>query len=170
MNNIFFYNNSFNVKLILTNILLNNISYSIYAILFLVFLLYLASKKTSPVKHNLNKIDKLTGVEFENYMGEYFKKIGLNNVEVTKASGDFGVDIIFYKKNKKYVCQTKRYNKPVGIKAIQEVVSGRIFYKANCAVAITNSFYTNAAIQLAKECNVILIDRNNFKNGNINIR
>jgi restriction system protein len=47
--------------------------------------------------------------------------------------------------------------------AIQEVVAAKAFYKANTAIVITNNFFTQSAINLAKVNHVILIDRDYMK-------
>lgn len=105
----------------------------------------------------------MNGHDFEYYCNNRILKVhGFSFSKVTKGSGDFGVDIIANKDGKKHVFQIKRYKSRVGVAAIQEIVSGRVYYKAECAYVITNSFFTKQAIEMAKKCNVILIDRNNF--------
>jgi restriction system protein len=49
----------------------------------------------------------------------------------TKASGDFGADLILRANDKVIVVQAKRYSKKVGVKAVQEVYASLTLYKAN---------------------------------------
>ena len=124
----------------------NQLLYVIGAIIILALLLYLSSFKNKVAPHNLKVIDKMNGLDFEHYVGAILVKLGYYNVVVTKGSGDFGVDITCYNRSKKYVFQVKRYSNTVGVAAIQQIVAGREFYKAQKAVAITNSYFTKAAI------------------------
>ncbi len=60
---------------------------------------------------------------------------------------------------KKIVVQAKRYKKKVGLKAVQEVVSAKNYYKADECWVITNNYFTAPAVKLAQSNNVSLIDR-----------
>lgn len=60
------------------------------------------------IESYLEAIDTMPGIKFEIFMGEILEKIGYK-VEVTKASGDNGADIIAKDKFKKYAIQCKRY-------------------------------------------------------------
>lgn len=69
-----------------------------------------------------------------------------------------GADVIAYKDNIKYVIQVKFYNNPVGNKAVQEVVGAIGMYKANKGIVVTNSTFTDSAIELASANNIELIN------------
>jgi restriction system protein len=109
-------------------------------------------------KSGIHEIDKMDGIQFEYYLKELFKSQGYI-VEVTKSTGDFGADLILKNADKKIVVQAKRYSKNVGIKAVQEVVAAKDFYKATDAWVVSNSEFTKASIELAEKTNVLLIDR-----------
>ncbi|MCL6573586.1 MAG: restriction endonuclease, partial [Bacillus sp. (in: Bacteria)] len=79
--------------------------------------------------------------------------------EVTKASGDYGADLLLTKGAKKVVVQAKRYSKDVGIKAVQEVIGAKSYYTAQDAWVVSNSYFTKAAKALAQKSNVLLVDR-----------
>ena len=114
--------------------------------------------------HNIDKhdIDNMSGQNFENYCANLLIAYGFKNIEVTKGSGDQGVDIIGYYNGYKYAIQCKRYSKKLGNSPVQEVVAGKNFYNCQNAMVITNNYFTDAAIQLAKANNVELWDRNNL--------
>jgi len=103
-------------------------------------------------------LKSLRGVEFENCLYDCFKTLGYF-VEKTPSSGDYGVDLVLKYGDKKIAVQIKGTADPVGIKAIQEVYSGKDFYDCGEAWVITNSYFTNSAIKLAKKLNVGLINR-----------
>jgi restriction system protein len=110
-------------------------------------------------KSGIADIDKMSGRQFEHYLGHLFKGHGYA-VIVTKASGDYGADLVISKDGKKIVVQAKRYSKNVGIKAVQEAQASMAHYGASESWVISNSDYTVAAYSLAKSNNVRLITRN----------
>ncbi len=106
----------------------------------------------------MTQIDTLSGVEFENFLCELFKKLGYD-VKTTKASHDYGADLLAIKNGKKSIVQAKCYSKIVGIKAIQEIVGAKQHYGADEAIVATNNFFSKDAEVLAIENGVKLIDR-----------
>lgn len=111
----------------------------------------------------LSRIDKMEGVEFEEYLKIRFKKLGYK-VEITPASGDYGADLFCFNKKETMVVQAKRYDANVGTKAVQEVVGAREYYEADFCVVVTNSYFTVNALNLAEANNVTLIDRDDLLN------
>lgn len=97
------------------------------------------------------------GMEYEYRVARYLKRKGFKNVTVTKASRDYGVDIIARKRRRRYAIQCKYYSRPVGVSAVQEAFTGMAHYGCNAAMVVTNSTFTQAAETLAKENNVVLI-------------
>lgn len=103
-------------------------------------------------------IDKMDGIQFEHYLSAIFKSQGYN-VKVTKATGDYGADLVLTKESEKIVVQAKRYSKNVGISAIQEITASKSYYNATRAWVVSNSFFTKSAIELAQSNGVELLDR-----------
>lgn len=135
----------------------------IFGILFSLLSNVFPSLKTST---NINPdkelifIDSLeNGWEFESYIANLLKKLGYSNVRVTSGSGDFGVDVLASKLGTRYAFQCKLYSNPVGNKAVQEVVSGKIYYKCDKAIVVTNNYFTSSAKELANATQVELWDR-----------
>ncbi|RKM58494.1 restriction endonuclease [Butyrivibrio sp. X503] len=98
------------------------------------------------------------GEEFELYCVSLLELNGYKNVSLTPVIGDHGVDIIAEKDNIKYDIQCKYYSVPVGNNAVQEVFTGRAFYKCDIAIVMTNSTYTRQAIEEATALGVKLWD------------
>lgn len=116
-------------------------------------------KKTVSIANStIDQIDEMDGLEFEIFIAEVFKLKGYN-VETTKRSGDFGVDLIVSKNNIKSALQIKRYSENVGITAIQEIVSGTTYYSCDNSMVVTNSYFTSAAQELGTKLGVFLINR-----------
>lgn len=109
----------------------------------------------------------MNGYEYENLVVDYLKSNGYIFVSNTKKSKDYGVDVTAFKDGNKYAVQCKYYSKPVGIKAVQEVVAGSAYYNCNKMMVVTNNTFTDAAKKLADANNVILIP--NVTNSNKNI-
>lgn len=107
---------------------------------------------------NLSSVDELDGLEFEVAVSILYEKKGYK-VQLTKASGDFGVDLLAEKGQERIAVQAKRYSGTVGVKAVQEVAAGGFYYKATKAVVVTNSYYTPAAKKMAGELGVELVNR-----------
>ena len=110
------------------------------------------------------EMDTLNGKEFEKYCADILENIGFVNVSVTPGSGDYGIDILAEKEKLIFGFQCKCYSSSIGVKAVQEVSSGSIYYNCDRAVVITNNYFTPAAINMAKRIGVILWDRNELEN------
>lgn len=103
-----------------------------------------------------DNIDDIDGVGFEHHCASVLRDHGWN-AAVTQSSGDQGVDVIASCDGVKVVLQCKRYSQPVGNSAVQEVIAGRVFEKADFAVVVSNSTYTQSARRLASAADVLLI-------------
>lgn len=134
------------------------------AFFFCIFFIILFTRKPKKTKIDMRKIDRMTGVEFENYFTNILKDNGFKNIKTTTASSDYGIDILCSKGSKKYGLQLKRYKGKVGVAAVQEAISGSVYYDAKIPCVVTNSYFTAQAIKMANKCNVVLVDRNNFEN------
>lgn len=102
------------------------------------------------------------GHAFEYWCKDKLEELGYTNVEVTQGSGDFGVDLIAFKDEKKYGIQCKYYNSNVGNKAVMEAFSGSKYYDCDCAMLITNSKVTDAAKEYADKVGVIIYSEENI--------
>ncbi len=107
----------------------------------------------------LAAIDRMRGEEFEEYLAAHFRNLGYK-VKMTPKSNDFGADLILTKENKKIVVQAKRYQSKIGVKAVQEIIGAKGYYKADKMMVVSNNFYTSGAKKLAEANDVELWDRN----------
>ncbi len=103
----------------------------------------------------------LRGLDWEQYLYDVCEALGYE-VELTKASGDQGVDLIAMRGNERIAIQAKGYTDKVSNKAVQEVVAGQRFYKCNSCAVITNSSYRSSAFELAAVNGCVLIHDENF--------
>lgn len=105
------------------------------------------------------EMDLMEGHEFEYYCAELLKKSGFQEVEVTRGSGDYGIDILAEKDGVTYAIQCKRYNAPVGVKAVQEAYAGRDYYDRMVGAVLTNQYFTQPAVEAARKLKILLWDR-----------
>ncbi len=96
--------------------------------------------------------------ELEWFLKDVFEQLGYQ-VQLTKASGDQGVDLIVSGGGRRIAIQVKGYANAVGNSAVQEVYAGMNFWKCQECAVITNSRFTKSAKHLADSLNCKLIDR-----------
>lgn len=104
-------------------------------------------------------LDGMEGHDFEYYCADILRKRGFLEVEVTRGSGDYGVDILAEKDGVTYAIQCKSYSAPVGVKAVQEAYAGRDYYDRMVGAVLTNQYFTKPAVEAAKKLKILLWDR-----------
>ena len=104
-------------------------------------------------------VDEMEGHEFEFYCADLLKDRGFCEVEVTSGSRDYGVDILAEKDGVTYAIQCKCYTTPVGVSAVQEVYAGRDYYGCMVGAVLTNQYFTEPAVDMAKKLQILLWDR-----------
>lgn len=115
-------------------------------------------------KPSKKEIEKMTGVEFEKFVGGCFENKGYK-VKVTKATGDQGADLVLEdEKGVLTAVQVKKYSGSVGNKAVQEVVASMKFYDCDKAMIVTTGTFTKSAFELASKNGVQLIDKKGLDN------
>lgn len=110
-------------------------------------------------KVSAKEYDTMEGRDFEYFCANLLKKSGFLEVEVTKGSGDNGVDILAEKDGISYAIQCKRYEEPVGVKAVQEAYAGRDYYDRMVGVVMSNQYFTKNAVEMARKLKILLWDR-----------
>lgn len=106
----------------------------------------------------------LTPTEFEEVIGQMLASKGLQNVRRVGGSGDLSVDLLATDTHgNRVVVQCKRYNpgRSISSPELQKFI-GMMFvqHKAQKGIFVTTSTFTQPAIDLAKDNNIVLIDGN----------
>lgn len=104
-------------------------------------------------------MDEMEGAEFEAFCARILEARGFIDVCVTKASRDYGADILAEKDGVTYAIQCKCYTEPVGVKAVQEAIAGREFYGRMVGAVMTNQYFTQPAVEAAGKLRILLWDR-----------
>ena len=134
------------------------ILYLLLAVIIILAVVFVVRAIINRLPHEL-PMDEMEGHDFEYYCADLLKANGFLEVEVTKGSGDFGADILAEKDGITYAVQCKCYDKPIGVKAVQEVYAGRDYYGRMVGVVMTNQYFTQPAVELANKLNIMLWDR-----------
>ncbi|MDR8394331.1 restriction endonuclease [Aliifodinibius sp. S!AR15-10] len=104
------------------------------------------------------RFQNLSPIDFEGLI-KFLLQEKYAKAELTKASGDFGADVIAYSPSQgKIICQVKRYNKGnrVGNKYINDCIGAIEYYNGNKGLVITTSSYTRSAKEIANRANIEL--------------
>lgn len=143
------------------NILMNTKIYIIITVaIIIIFLLVWLLLSHSRKRRTYGKdFDLLDGHEFEYYCADLLRKRGFQEVEVTRGSGDYGIDILAERDGVTYAIQCKCYGDSVGVKAVQEAYAGRDYYDCMVGAVLTNQYFTGPAVEAAKKLKILLWDR-----------
>ena len=137
--------------------------YSYYIIIaggvFLTLLVLLLCRASRNRRRYPDEMDLMEGHEFEYFCADLLRRKGFIEVEVTKGSGDYGIDILAEKDGVTYAVQCKCYTAPIGVKAIQEAYAGRDYYDRMVGAVMTNQYFTAPAVEAAKKLKILLWDR-----------
>jgi len=99
----------------------------------------------------------LRGGPFEKFLRAIFVELGYQ-VQMTRTTGDQGVDLILSKNNVRIAVQAKGYAESVGNAAVQQAHAGMTYHHCTRCAVVTNSCFTASAIELASRVNCVLVD------------
>lgn len=116
-------------------------------------------KLRGSVPEKLARIDEMSGLEFEQYAAYLLESDGYENVSLTQGSHDQGADILMERESVRFAVQCKVYSTRLGNTPVQEITAAREFYDCHVGVVITNSYFTDGAVALAKANRILLWDR-----------
>lgn len=122
-------------------------------------LFVLSSTKAETTEDELAYVDLMEGHDFEHWGADLLRDIGFTKVEVTRGSGDQGVDILAEKDGIRYAIQCKCYQNSLGNTPIQEVHAGKEMYRCQIGAVMTNQYFTAGGRELAEKTGTLLWDR-----------
>jgi len=111
------------------------------------------------LKKDFDVIDQMDGLQFEHFCCSLLLQNGFYNVNVTRGSGDHGVDLLAEKDDIRYAIQCKCFSADLGNTPIQEVYAGKEMYNCHVGVVMTNRYFTSGAEELAKKTRTLLWNR-----------
>ena len=116
----------------------------------------------------LEGVDEMTGWEFERWLERFFLRIGFE-VERTPHRGEFGADFVLTWNGVRMAVQAKRSSRLVGVRAVQEVVAARAFYGCELSMVVTNNYFTDQAMLLARKNDVRIRNRDDLAQALVNL-
>lgn len=121
--------------------------------------------------NSMDDVDNMNSIEFEFFVRELFTKQGYKSW-TTKKTHDNGADVVAEKNNERIAIQVKHSAKTINGYGVYQAERGKHNYKADRAILITNSEFTNQAKLDANRLDVKLIDEHDIslflrKNPNI---
>lgn len=105
----------------------------------------------------------MDGRIFEFFCADILLIEGYENIKVTKASADNGVDIMAEKDGKKCIVQCKCLSHTCSNKAVQEIVSANTIYHAEEMIVMCNKKFSDSATILAHTNKVELFNFGRIK-------
>lgn len=120
------------------------------------------TKPNMTINEVLGIVDRMSteGWKFEKFCAELLLRNGFVNAEVTSGSNDYGADIVAEDEHGiKFAIQCKCYSSKLDNSSIQEVLGSKQKYNCQVCAVITNNYFTNNALELARVNNVSLWDR-----------
>lgn len=102
---------------------------------------------------DVRDLDGMSGIQFELWLMNLLRKLRYRNIKQTKQSGDFGADIVARMPDAPTIVaiQAKRWTKPVGNKAVYEVLGGMRHYNATIGIVVSWSGFTRSAVEAASK-------------------
>lgn len=98
----------------------------------------------------------MSGEDFEVFCKVKLESEGWSVLK-TKRGADQGIDLIINKGKRKVGVQCKKYSRPVGNKAVQEVKAGIDHYGLTEGIVLSNNKYTKSAMALASSNKIKLM-------------
>jgi restriction system protein len=109
----------------------------------------------------IDELDEMTGWEFEKWLRRFFERVGYA-VTPTPYRGDFGADFVLTWNGMRIAVQAKRTARLVGVRAVQEAVAAKAYYDCEEAMVVTNGYFTEQAVILARANGVWLRSRDDL--------
>jgi restriction system protein len=98
-------------------------------------------------------VEQMSPLNYERHCAALLNSFGWS-ARLTKGSGDQGADVVAEKGGLRVVLQCKKYSRPVGNKAVQEVLAAMKFEDAHFAAVVSNAAFTPAAVARASRRSV----------------
>jgi len=126
--------------------------------------LYMADVKGHILASFLRQIVviKMDGITFERFIALMFTLRGYI-VQFTPRTGDKGVDLIAARNGERIAIQCKRWKDSVGTAAVQQVFTGKEFYKCTKGILITTASLSPQAERLANKIDITYWDKDSIE-------
>lgn len=117
-------------------------------------------------KSQLNFWNLLSGVQFEHEVENYFKSKGFQT-ELTKTTGDKGIDIILYHNTEKIIVQCKAYKKTIGVEIVRDLLGTLIDSKASKAILVSLNGFSKQVYDFISDKPILLLTIHDILNNSV---
>lgn len=108
---------------------------------------------------SIDRIRELTWQEFEQLVGEAYRREGYRVTERGGGGADGGIDLELRTKDKTLVVQCKRWKtRTIGVELVRELYGAMTGEQAHAAIFVTSGNYTPDAIDFARDKPIKLVD------------
>lgn len=112
---------------------------------------YLSTTSQIRAHNNTSPLNALNWIEFESYVGEYFKHHGYDVKQSFSKQSDGGVDIWLTKDGELSLVQCKHWKaRKVGVQVLREMYGVMIENQASKMIIVTSGDFTSEAITFAQ--------------------
>lgn len=108
-------------------------------------------------------LDDMDEAELKRFCVKMLERNDFTNTVVLPISDDKRVSIVTQRDDVKYAMLCKVSDRFVGGECIDEIESGRKFYHCHVGVVLANTKFSEEAMALAKEHNIVLWDKDNLR-------
>lgn len=106
-----------------------------------------------------NALGAMSWLEFEQMVGEWFRRQGYAITEVGGAGPDGGIDLVLHKNNEKFLVQCKQWRSmKVGVGVVRELYGVMAAERAAGGFVVTSGSFTDDAKKFAHGRSVELLD------------
>jgi restriction system protein len=120
-----------------------------------------AMSRLTAYERDVAVTDHMSGPDFEQYVARLLRESGCRGVRVSGGAGDMGADVTARTPDgRRLVVQCKRYAGNLSSPDVQRFAgTARDIHGADIALLVTTGRPTGPALQVARQCRIILVDR-----------
>lgn len=108
---------------------------------------------------DINALGAMSWLEFEQMIGEWFRRQGYAITEVGGAGPDGGIDLVLHKNGEKFLVQCKQWRSmKVGVSVVRELYGVMAAERVAGGFVVTSGSFTEDAKKFAQGRNVELLD------------
>ncbi|MEZ8068743.1 MULTISPECIES: restriction endonuclease [Vibrio] len=120
---------------------------------------YLKTNNQIKIQRNTSPLNHLTWIEFESYIGEYFKSQGYAVKQSFAQKSDGGVDIWLTKDSELSLVQCKHWKtRKVGVQILREMYGVMIANNASKMIIVTSGDFTSEAVTFSLDKRLWLVN------------
>ncbi len=126
---------------------------------------YLTTTSQIKTHKNSSPLNALSWIEFESYVGEYFKHQGYEVKQSFSKQADGGVDIWLTKNGELSLVQCKHWKaRKVGIQILREMYGVMIEHHASKMIIVTSGDFTSEAVAFSEDKRLWLVNGRELTN------